>query len=287
MHSLPPETKMGRVALTVANLERSVRFYAETIGLAVIDRRALDATLGVSGNELLSLAELPGARPKPPRTTGLYHFAILLPSRLDLARSLRRLVEARWPLQGAADHLVSEALYLADPDGNGIEIYRDRPRNEWTFSGDQVQMATDPLDVDGLVAELAQDEGPWTGLPSATSMGHVHLHVADLRQAEEFYCGLLGFDVMLRGYPGALFVATGGYHHHLGLNVWAGAGAPPQPAGTAGLRHYTVLLPEASSLTDLLDRLEQARVPVEALQDGWLVRDPSRNGVWLAAASRA
>lgn len=287
MHKLPSETNLGQVALTVANLDRSVRFYTETIGLAVIDHRATGAVLGVVGDALVSLVELPGARPKPPRTTGLYHFAILLPSRLGLARSLRHLVEARWPLQGAADHLVSEALYLADPDGNGIEIYRDRPRGEWTVIGDQVQMATDPLDVDGLFAELAQDGRAWTGLPAGTTIGHVHLHVADLRQAEEFYCGLLGFDVMLRGYPGALFVAAGGYHHHLGLNIWAGAGAPPQPAGTAGLRHYTVLLPDSSSLKGVLDRLEQAQVPAEAYQDGWLVRDPSHNGLWLAVAGKA
>lgn len=285
MNTLPSETKMGLVALTVSDLDRSLRFYINTLGFALIQREDRSALLGSGGEALLDLAELPGARPKPPRATGLYHFAILLPSRLDLARSLRHLAETRWPLQGAADHLVSEALYLADPDGNGIEIYRDRPRVEWPTRAGQVQMATDPLDVDGVLGELAQDGRPWGGLTAGMTIGHVHLHVADLRQAEDFYCGVLGFDVTQRGYPGALFVSAGGYHHHLGLNIWAGAGAPPPPAGTAGLRHYSILLPEPSSLASLLDRLSKARIPVEPLHDGWLLRDPSQNGLWLAAAA--
>ncbi len=285
MNILPPETKIGPVALTVSDLDQSLRFYMNTLGFMLIQREDRVALLGAGGDALLDLVELPGARPKPLRTTGLYHFAILLPSRLDLARSLRHLAEARWPLQGAADHLVSEALYLADPDGNGIEIYRDRPRTEWPYRTGQVQMATDPLDIDGLLGELAQDDRPWAGLPAGTTMGHVHLHVADLRQVEEFYCGVLGFDVMQRGYPGALFVSAGGYHHHLGLNTWAGAGAPPQPSGTAGLRYFTILLPDSPSLASLLDRLERGRISIEPLQNGWFLRDPSHNGLWLASAA--
>ena len=285
MSTTPPDTKMGPVALTVSDLGRSIRFYVNTLGFTLIQREDHWASLGAGGDALLDLVELPGARPKPPRTTGLYHFAILLPSRLDLARSLRHLAEARWPLQGAADHLVSEALYLADPDGNGIEIYRDRPRSEWLYRAGQVQMATDPLDIDGVLGELAQDGRQWEGLPAGAVIGHVHLHVADLRQAEDFYCGVLGFDVMQRGYPGALFVSAGGYHHHLGLNTWAGAGAPPQPSGTAGLRHYAILLPDSPSLASVLDRLERARISVEPLQNGWLLRDPSHNGLWLVAAA--
>lgn len=287
MAVLPVSTHIGPVALTVADLSRSLRFYVNAIGLEVIRRDAGEAQLGAGGRMLLSLTELPGARPKPARTTGLYHFAILLPSRLDLARSLRHLVEIRWPLQGAADHLVSEALYLADPDGNGIEIYRDRPRDEWPTRSGQVQMATDPLDFDGLVAELAEDGQPWIGLPAGTAIGHVHLHVADLHLAESFYCNLLGFEVMQRGYPGALFVAAGGYHHHLGLNVWAGVGAPPPPAGSAGLRHFAVVLPDRSSLDAVLARYHEARVPVEAGPDSWLVRDPAQNGLRLVAGEPA
>ena len=278
---------LGMVSLTVADLTRSLRFYGDMLGFSSIERGGTAVLLSAGGAPLLELVEQPGVKPKPPRTTGLYHFAILVPSRADLARSLRRLAEMRWPLQGAADHLVSEALYLADPDGNGIEIYRDRPRAQWPLRDAQVQMATDPLDVKGVLGELSQDDRVWNGLPAGTTIGHIHLHVADLRQAEEFYCGVLGFDVMQRGYPGALFVSAGGYHHHVGLNIWAGSGAPPQPAGTAGLRHYSVVLPDFSSLEGLLDRLKAARIPVEQRQDGWFLRDPSHNGLRLIAGEEA
>lgn len=281
---LDPATHVGLVSLSVADLARSLRFYGDVLGFAVAERYDGTARLAANGAPLLELVEQPGARPKPPRSTGLYHFAVLLPGRADLGRALRRLAETRWPLQGAADHLVSEALYLADPDGNGIEIYRDRPRAEWPVRGGQVQMATDPLDIDGIVGELAGDSRPWTGLPAATAMGHVHLHVADLKQAEAFYCGVLGFEVMQRGYPGALFVSAGGYHHHLGLNIWAGAGAPPQPAGTAGLRYYTVALPDAVALSKVLDRVRAAGIAVEERSNGWYLRDPSSNGLRLTPA---
>jgi catechol 2,3-dioxygenase len=279
--SIEPSTHLGTVSLTVADLARSVRFYGDVLGFSPVERSGTAALLSAGGAPLLELVEQPGAWPKPPRTTGLYHFAILVPSRVDLARSLRRLAEKRWPLQGAADHLVSEALYLADPDGNGIEIYRDRPREEWPLRDGQVQMTTDPLDVDGVLGELSQDGGAWEGLPAGTTIGHIHLHVADLRKAEDFYCGILGFDVTQRGYPGALFVSAGGYHHHVGLNIWAGSGAPPQPAGTAGLRHCSVVLPDYSSLEGLLGRLETAAVHVEQRQDGWYLRDLSQNGLRL------
>ena len=284
MSTLPPETKIGPVALTVSDLDRSLRFYVNTLGFALIQRGDNEALLGAGGEALLSLAELPGARPKPPRTTGLYHFAILLPSRLDLGRSLRHLAETRWPLQGAADHLVSEALYLADPDGNGIEIYRDRPRSEWLHRAGQVQMGTDPLDIDGVLGELAQDGRQWEGLPADAVIGHVHLHVADLRQAEDFYCGVLGFDVMQRGYPGALFVSAGGYHHHLGLNTWAGARAPAPAPGSRGLRSFTIVLPDDAALAATLAAVAVAGL--ETGEDGGrvVVTDPSGNRAVLTTA---
>jgi catechol 2,3-dioxygenase len=278
---IDPMTHLGVVSLTVADLTRSLHFYGDVLGLSLTDRTSSVAVLSAGETPLVELVELPGAQPKPARATGLYHFAILVPSRADLARSLRRLAEMRWPMQGAADHLVSEALYLADPDGNGIEIYRDRARSHWPLRGGQVQMATDPLDVEGVLGELGQEELPWQGLPVGTSIGHIHLHVADLREAEAFYCGVLGFEVMQRGYPGALFVAAGGYHHHVGLNVWAGSGAPPQPAGTAGLRYATMVLPDLSSLERLQERLEAAKRPFERRQDGCYVSDPSRNQLRL------
>src|SRR5262249_53780909 len=158
------------------------------------------------------------------------------------------------------DHLVSEALYLDDPDGNGIEIYRDRPRAEWPRSGGRIRMATDPLDLDGIVAELDRDDRPWDGLAPATVIGHVHLHVADLRAAEAFYHGVLGFDIITNYGGSALFVSAGGYHHHLGLNTWAGVGAPPSPADAAGLRRFAVVLPDPGALEQVAARVRQASI---------------------------
>ncbi len=280
--SIHANTMVGQAALTVADLQRSGRFYCDVLGLRVLGRG--DGTLTLTADNatpLLELTERPGARPKPARATGLYHFAVLVPSRLELARSLRRLAELRYPLTGASDHLVSEALYLDDPDGNGIEIYRDRPRAEWPHLGGQVQMAVDPLDIDGLLGELEGDDRPWSGLDQQTRMGHIHLHVADLRQAEEFYCGVLGFDVMVRYGPSALFVSAGGYHHHLGLNTWAGVGAPPPPVGSAGLRWFAVRLPSAAAFDQLVARVREASLATEPVDAGLLLRDPSGNGVVL------
>jgi catechol 2,3-dioxygenase len=283
--SIDPDTNIGAAYLTVADLERSERFYTNVLGFRELGRQGDTLTLTADGaTALLSLTEQPGAPPKPARATGLYHFAILTPSRLDLARSLRRLAEMRYPLSGASDHLVSEALYLDDPDGNGIEIYRDRPRAEWPRSGGQIQMATDPLDIDGILAELERDDRPWEGLAPATTIGHMHLHVADLKAAEAFYHGVLGFDIIVRYGPSALFVSAGGYHHHIGLNTWAGVGAPPAPAGSAGLRYFVVRLPNQAALDAALARVGQAGIPIEQQAEGALVRDASGNGMVLAVA---
>jgi catechol 2,3-dioxygenase len=269
--SIHPDTTVGPVDLVVADLGRAEQFYREVLGFKQLSRQ--DSTLMLTADgaaPLLILHERPGARPKPRRATGLYHFAILTPTRRDLARSLRRLAEAQWPISGASDHLVSEALYLDDPDGNGIEIYRDRPRAEWPRSGGRVQMATDPLDFDGVIGELEGDDQPWDGLAAGTTIGHVHLHVADLRAAEAFYQGVLGFD-MIMNIGSALFVSAGGYHHHLGLNTWAGVGAPPPLPDAAGLRHFAIVLPD----------LRDAGIAIEETGEGLLIRDPSQNGVLL------
>lgn len=281
--SIDPATLVGPVALTVASLHRAEQFYCEVLGLRVLHRTTPTVTLTADGaTPLALLVEQAGARPRPPRTTGLYHFALLVPSRLELARSLRQLATMRYQLTGASDHLVSEALYLDDPDGNGIEIYRDRPREEWPRRGDQIQMAVDPLDIDGVLAELERDTREWEGIAPGTTLGHMHLHVADLRAAEEFYCGVLGFDLVVRYGPSALFVSAGGYHHHIGLNIWAGVGAPPPPAGSAGLRYFVVRLPNAAALDQVLARVRQANIPNESTADGTILRDPSANCVVLA-----
>ena len=242
---LPDDAHIGRVSLTVRDLDRSVLFYRDVLGFTAIgsdmDAAASTAiTLGAAGGRgLIELHENSHAVAKPKRSTGLYHFAILVPSRAALGRSLRRLFDKRWPLTGASDHLVSEALYLDDPDGLGIEIYRDRPRAEWPISNGQLAMATDPLDLQGVYDEPGA-ESAMGGLDAGTVIGHVHLHVPHLDTAEQLYCDRIGFEPTVRGYPGALFVAAGGYHHHLGLNTWTGVGAPPPPEHAVGLRSFTV-----------------------------------------------
>lgn len=277
---LSQETHIGAVSLAVANLARSLHFYGEVLGLAPAERSAL---LAADGTPLLRLVEQPGARPKPPRATGLYHFALLLPSRLDLARWLRHVLALNWPLQGWSDHGVSEAIYLADPDGNGIELYRDRPRAEWPVANGELQMVTDPLDAASLLA-LADGAPDWQAMPAGAAMGHVHLHVRQIDEAQDFYCGVLGFDLMQRYGPSALFVSAGGYHHHIGLNTWAGVGAPPAPAGSAGLRYFTIVVPDETSLASLVGRVQQAGVAVTPQDGGWFVRDPSGNGIRLAVS---
>jgi catechol 2,3-dioxygenase len=268
--TLPGDAHIGQVSLTVRDLDRTVPFYRDVLGFVEL-RKADDgpAAAGVrlgppGGRVLIELHEHTSAVAKPRRTAGLYHFAILVPSRAALGRSLRRLSEKRWPLTGASDHLVSEALYLDDPDGLGIEIYRDRPRAEWPVRGGQLLMATDPLDLSG-VSEEPGAETPWSGLEAGTVMGHVHLHVPHLDAAERFYCGQVGFEPTVRGYPGALFVAAGGYHHHLGLNTWTGIGAPPPPEDAVGLRAFTIessevepaqFVDDATRITVLLSRTQ-------------------------------
>lgn len=254
--ALPPDSHIGRVSLTVRDLDRSLLFYRDVLGFRDVDAASKDvaprtAQLGAGGQVLLELHENTTAIAKPRRSSGLFHFAILVPSRAALGRSLRRLTEKRWPMSGASDHLVSEALYLDDPDGLGIEIYRDRPREEWPIRNGRLVMATDPLDLQGVHDEPGS-ETPWLGLEAGTVIGHVHLHVPHLDSAEALYCGRIGFEATVRGYPGALFVAAGGYHHHLGLNTWAGLGAPPPPEHAAGLRSFTI---EAASLdnADIVD----------------------------------
>ena len=282
--SIDPETSLGAVRLTVSDLDRSRTFYERAIGLRSTERYDGTVALGVDGDP--ALIELRGDSTAPRldrRAPGLFHLAILVPTRADLGFALARLATTRWPLDGASDHLVSEALYLSDPDGNGIEIYRDRPRADWPRLQGHVEMATLPLDLDDLLGELRAAPGLEEQAPRGTRIGHVHLQVSDLADAEAFYHGVLGFDVTVRSYPGALFVSAGGYHHHVGLNTWHSAGAAPAPAGSVGLRSFTVELPDAAALAGVLGRIEAAGVPHERRPDGVFLRDPFGNGVLLTA----
>jgi catechol 2,3-dioxygenase len=272
-------TTVGPVTLTVADLARAVGFYTERLGFRVHETASGTARLGAGGADLLVLVESNQARPAP-RATGLFHFAVLLPSRKDLAEALARLVDTRTPLQGASDHLVSEALYLADPEGNGIELYRDRPRAEWTWENGGIRMTTDPLDVAALLDEAVATASAWRELPEGTVLGHVHLRVAHIAPAERFYCDLLGFELTTRYGAMASFVSSGGYHHHVAFNTWGGVGALPPPEGAAGLKEFVVRYPGADDLGRALSRIRAAGVPVA---EGDRVRDPSGNVVRLAA----
>lgn len=278
--SIHPDTRIGAVTLTVSDLERSLAYYQEALGFRLQRREGQTAALGVGGPDLLVLVERPGARAVR-GTTGLYHFAILTPSRLALAKSLRRLAETSTPVGGFADHAVSEAIYLSDPDGNGIEIYRDRSREEWPYLNGKLQMTTEALDVEGVLAELEGKAWSWDGLHPDTTIGHIHLHVSDLEEAERFYTQVVGFDLVTRYGPSASFVSAGGYHHHIGMNTWAGVGAPRPPADAAGLCWYEILLPNADERDRVVARVQEASVPVEEHEDGFLMRDPAGNGILL------
>ncbi len=281
--AIHPDTGVGTVRLTVSDLARSREFYERVIGLRPTERDDGTLALGVEDNPALVELRADSAAPGLNRgATGLYHLAILLPTRHDLAMALRRLADSRWPLDGAADHLVSEALYLSDPDGNGIEIYRDRPREEWRREGTgEIRMATLPLDLESVIGELHGQDDRDERAPAGTRIGHVHLQVADLAETEAFYSGALGFDVVVRGYPGALFVSAGGYHHHIGLNTWHSAGSAPPPAGSIGLRSFEVALPAPEELERTLQSLTDAGIAYERHNGSALVRDPSGNGVVL------
>lgn len=275
-----PPPHIGRVALVVSDLVRSIDFYTQVIGLALENQAGLLVRLSAGTNTLLELHEQPGARPIR-RATGLYHFALLLPTRRDLAVTLRHLLQVNAPITGYADHAVSEAIYLTDPDGHGIEIYRDRPRSEWRYSNGQLRMTVDPIDLQGIMAELEGQPTGWSGLPAGTMMGHIHLQVADIPASENFYIKLLGFDLVTRYGAGASFLSANGYHHHFGLNTWAGVGLPPAPADAARLLWYEIKLQDKSALETLSDRLAASLYPFAFKENRIHVTDPAGINVRL------
>lgn len=283
MSTIHPETAIGAVTLTVRDLERALAFYQDSIGFRLQGRQENVAMLGAGERDLLVLRGQPEASPSGRSRTGLYHFAILTPSRRHLARSLRHLIDGGVRPQGFADHLVSEAIYLADPEGNGIEIYRDRPRDEWVYKEGVVQIDTVALDVQGVLDALQDDDEPWTGLDGRTTIGHIHLQVADLDETEAFYRDTLGFDLVTRYGPSASFFAAGGYHHHIGANLWHSANSGPPPPGSTGLHHYEIRLPDAGTLDETVARLHAAGHETERRDTGRFLRDPAGIGVLLTA----
>jgi catechol 2,3-dioxygenase len=270
---------MGAVHLTVADLEGSLAFYRDAIGLELLARDGAQATLGAGATRLLELVEVPGAKPSPGRT-GLFHFALLLPDRASLARWVAHAIRERVRLAGASDHYVSEAIYLSDPDRHGIEIYADRPRERWEGQVAE-RMGTDPLDLENLLAELDDPAtAAFEGQPAGTTMGHVHLQVADVADSVRFYRDL-GFGLMAEYGGQAAFLSAGGYHHHVGVNTWRSGGAPPPPPGSAALRRFEVVLPDAAA-RDALAAATGAQPGDDPR--GPSLRDPSQNELVLLAA---
>jgi catechol 2,3-dioxygenase len=269
---LPAATTIGTATLRIADADRSLRWYVDMMGLQLLDRSSERVALGAGGRAVLDLEVRPGAPARDESTTGLHHVAILVPDRPSLAGVLARIAKAGVRL-GASDHLVSEALYIWDDDNNGLEIYRDRPRSEWSWDGKAIRMATDPLDLRNLAAEVVGTAKEREPMPAGTRMGHVHLQVADLTAARQFYCDVLGFE-QTAGRGGALFVSAGGYHHHIGLNTWHSLNGPPPTEGAAGLVVFEIIVPDRGALLDLKNRVEAAGHTVTDRDDGLLLHDP-------------
>ncbi|WP_046178296.1 VOC family protein [Domibacillus tundrae] len=268
-----PNVFVGEVNINVTDLARSIDFYTNVIGLNVLNQSERQAVLTADGQTVLVTLEQPhGVLPKQGRTAGLYHFAILLPERKDLAVFLRHLLQTGQRF-GAADHYVSEAIYIDDPDGNGIEIYRDRPSSEWTWNDGFVDMATVQLDGDSLLAESDEE---FIGLPEGTIIGHIHLHVSNISEAENFYIKGLGFQVVSH-YPQAIFTSTGGYHHHIALNTWQGVGAPRPAQNSVGLNWYTLVFPSEEAREEAVARLKG----IGAAVTEYVTEDPSGNQIHL------
>ena len=270
---LPDALRLGPVRLGVSDLARSLEYYTGVLGLEARHTDGSSAALHAAGEPepLVELVELPGTSPIAAQSRlGLYHFAILLPDRAALGRFLGHVARTGTRI-GASDHLVSEALYLRDPDGLGIEVYRDRPRSEWRRTNGELAMASDPLDTAGVLA--AGNDEPWTGMPRGTVMGHVHLHVGDIPTASRFYHDALGLDRIVSSYPGALFMSAGGYHHHLGVNTWAG-NAPPASERDARLLEWRVVLPTEDNVRTVVERLERAGHSLSSESEGWVAADP-------------
>ncbi len=279
--TIHPATRLGHVHYTAADLDRQIAFYQNILGFKLHWREDGSAGLGAGGEDLLRLTELPGAH-RARRTTGLYHTAFLVPTRWDLAQLLKSIAETRTPVQGMVNHHTHLAIYLPDAEGNGIELAWDFPKEQWPKMEDMLRLGNGPLEPQELFAELERDPSPWTGLNPDTKVGHVHLHVAALPSSKQFYHDVLGFDITMDIEAfGGIFFSAGGYHHHIGTNVWQGVGAPPPPPDATGLRYFTVVLPDKTELERVVERVRQAGIPTEETGNGILVRDPAQNGVLL------
>ncbi|MGO4529701.1 VOC family protein [Paenibacillus sp. 2TAF8] len=285
-YQIPATTHLGEVSLKISNLDRSIQFYTDVVGLKLLTRQEHIATMTADGKTvLLRLEEVKDSITLPERShAGLYHFAILLPDRKSLGLAIRNLVASGIDI-GQGDHLVSEAFYISDPDLNGIEIYADRPRETWKRDVDNNYiMASDPVDVQSLF-DLSANE-TWTGLPAGTVIGHVHFHVRSLEEARSFYTGVLGFDIVGNfANMSALFVSAGGYHHHLGLNIWAGVNAPVNPSNATGIDYFAIVYAEPEEVEQAVERLRQAGFEVTRDAEAWYAVDPQNIRIRLVSAA--
>lgn len=282
-YTIDSQTSLGLVALKVSDRQESARFYRNVLGFQVLTRSEECLVLGVEDTPLISLSEISDPQPKPLKSTGLYHLGVLLPRRRDLARFLTHLLDIRYPLEGAADHGVSESLYFDDPDSNGIEVYADRHREDWSLRKGSENLTTSPLDAEDLLSLVTQKTPPWENAPAKTRIGHIHLHVNDISEAEWFYRDILGFQVQSRYGSEALFLAAGDYHHHIGVNVWAGIDSPPPPEHAPGLDHFTIQIPDEQILNDLREHLYEVEMDYERKANKIYLQDPAGNRIVISA----
>lgn len=278
----PPIGFVSSVSIQVLNLQRAIEFYTNTLGLTVLNQDEYQVELSANGKDsLLSIVQLENGIKKVPRTTGLYHFAILLPSRKELGKILNHFIKNQVPLHGASNHGISEAIYLSDPEGNGIEIASDTDPKKWKWKNGQLDVFSEngPMDIKSVLSESQDEE--FTKLPADTIMGHIHLHASELKNIRRFYEEALGMDVVIDLPRQALFFSYGKYHHHLAVNVWNGIGAPTPPSNSVGLRNFLLRLPDSISLEEIESNFMNMKIPYSTTEKGLAVRDPSGNNIFV------
>jgi len=280
---IPDNTNIQSIDLRVRDLESSLHFYSHLLGFKILEKKENYASLSATGNApyIIKLVEDKTAKFTHRDNTGLYHVAIKLPSRKELARVFLRLFDNDVKFHGFSDHLVSEAIYLADPDENGVELYIDKPREQWVWRMGEVQMSSLPLDLSVITNEL-DDKGVWNGIHPDTVIGHIHLKVSDLLKAEKFYSNLLGFNVTTASYPGALFMSAGGYHHHIGANIWHSKKGAHPPENAIGLIGYTIYIPDKKYLEEIVKSAKESNLFVELNGDSnYVIKDFDSNKIKL------
>jgi catechol 2,3-dioxygenase len=280
---IPDKTKIQSVDLKIKDLDNSLNFYSHLTGFKEIERKGNTVFLSATGNypTLISLTEDKNAIPRPPGTTGLFHTAIRFPNRKELARVFLRLFDNKVKFHGFSDHLVSEAIYLEDPDENGIELYADKPKEEWQWKHGEIQMATLPLNLNVLTSEL-DDREVWNGIHPVTDIGHIHLNVSNLHKAQEVYSMILGLNITVSSYNGALFFSAGGYHHHIGTNIWSSRNGSQPPSNAVGLTQFSIKIEDEKYLKLIEQRAEEAGLVLEPYKNGSLtILDFDKNKIKL------